>query len=98
MDLMINNAYNNTIAEKSQLRETSCMKKKKEFLEEEGIFEHIFYLYKTRHFPVTLIEVCPDCSFIMSLRIAGVSLKKKSELMRFFFFFKLLKCKAYDKE
>lgn len=28
MDLMINNAYNNTIAEKSQLRETSCIKKR----------------------------------------------------------------------
>ena len=40
MDLMINNAYNNTIAEKSQLRETSCMKK--QFLEEEAVFGHVF--------------------------------------------------------
>jgi len=40
MDLMINNAYNNTIAEKFLLQKTSCMKK--QFLEEEGIFGHIF--------------------------------------------------------
>lgn len=31
---MINNAYNNTIAEKSQQRETSCMGEKAQFLEE----------------------------------------------------------------
>lgn len=60
------------------------MYEKKEFLEEEGILEHISYLYKTGYFPVTLIELCPDLSFIMSLTIVGVSLKNIWNYANFF--------------
>lgn len=45
MDWMINNAYNNTKAEKSQLRETLCMARK-QFMEEEWIFGRIFATIK----------------------------------------------------
>lgn len=40
-----------------------------------------FFPYKMGYFPVTLVELCVDLSFIMSLKIVGVSLKKPPEIM-----------------
>lgn len=69
MDLMINNAYNNTIAEKSQLREASYEKTVSGGGRD---LWALFCPYKIVCFPVILIELCLNISFIMSL----CSLKK----------------------
>lgn len=83
MDLMINSTYNNTIAGKSQLRvRDAFIYDKNDFWRRKWVLDIFFFLNKMGYFPVTLVELCVDLTFIMSLKIVGVSLKKtQTEVM-----------------